>query len=309
MAKQPIPSPSLESVFASLTTTDIAAFVTEQRQEDLTLDFKLAPKNLGDKDERKVLAKAISGFANSAGGLIVWGIDARKDADGIDCAQATVPIADPGLLMSRLIEYGAGATSAPAPGVLHRLVEGPGGPFALTYVPESDSGPHMAKLGEDRYYQRSGASFRVMEHFAIANMFGRRRRPQLKLYLTCESDYNSVLIELENVGRGAAKAPYLALVLPANFRPSQWGFDGNGRFGLKWGGWAYNKCYFGGDSTTVIHPGQRVPVSKIDVVQMNNSTGEWVVSGDQVVRYEIAAEEVPLTEDQITLHYPVRRER
>ena len=30
----------------------------------------------------------------------------------------------------------------------------------------------MAKLGEDRYYKRSGDSFRKMEHFDLEDMFG-----------------------------------------------------------------------------------------------------------------------------------------
>ena len=34
----------------------------------------------------------------------------------------------------------------------------------------------MAKLGENRYYQRSGDQFRMMEHFQVADMFGRPGR-------------------------------------------------------------------------------------------------------------------------------------
>ena len=33
-------------------------------------------------EERRNFAKAVSGFANSDGGLIVWGIDARPNSDG-----------------------------------------------------------------------------------------------------------------------------------------------------------------------------------------------------------------------------------
>jgi hypothetical protein len=66
----PISSPSLESVFGRLEVHDILAFVTEQRGEDLTLDFKLAPSNFSNREDRKTLAQAISGFANSSGGLM-----------------------------------------------------------------------------------------------------------------------------------------------------------------------------------------------------------------------------------------------
>jgi hypothetical protein len=96
----------MKSLFDRIGVAEILAFVVERRREDLTLDFKLAPTNFENRDERKTLACAISGFANSGGGLIVWGVDARKDADEIDCAQGTSPLTDAALFMSRLEEHG-----------------------------------------------------------------------------------------------------------------------------------------------------------------------------------------------------------
>jgi hypothetical protein len=296
-----IPSATLEALFSSLSTADIAAFVRERRHEDLTLDFKLASRNFDDREERKVIARAISGFANAAGGLIVWGIDARKDADGIDCAQAAVPLTDPKLFMTRLIEHGGAATSPVAPGVVHRLVEGTEGPFALTYVPESDRGPHMAKLGEDRYFQRSGDSFRVMEHFAIADMFGRRSRPVLKLRIQKDRN-NSLLVLIANEGRGAAKSLYLGLKLPPNFRPSAYGYDGSNHFWLKDGGYSDNFHRFGGDTGTILHAGQTHPVALIDYTVIRPD-GSPVIKGPQTVEYQLAAEDIPLETGTIVLDH------
>jgi len=63
-------SPSIETLFHTLGTKEILAFIDERRGEDLTLDFKLAPSNFSNRDDRKTLAVAIAGFANSSGGLI-----------------------------------------------------------------------------------------------------------------------------------------------------------------------------------------------------------------------------------------------
>jgi hypothetical protein len=41
----------------------------------------------------------------------------------------------------------------------------------------------MAKFGQDRYYKRSGDTFRRMEHFDLEDMFGRRPRPKLELQI------------------------------------------------------------------------------------------------------------------------------
>jgi hypothetical protein len=298
---EPFTSLSLDSLFRRLEVAQILTFVKERRREDLTLDFKLTPRMFEHRDERKVLAIAIAGFGNSSGGLIVWGVNARKDDEGIDCAQDGVPITDPHLFMSRLVEHAAGAASPVVAGVQHRLIEGEGGPFAVTFVPESDGGPHMAKLGEDRYYKRSGDQFRKMEHFDIADMFGRRRKPVLMLTLEKEEHGGTVRVSITNKGRGIAKAPYLGLALPPNFRSSSHGYDGGGTFGLRRIG-RDTLWRFGGNTTEVIHVGQTLPVTRLEYTVLQPS-GVPVVSGRQTFGYEMAAEDCEMTTGECVLDY------
>jgi len=286
---RPIGAPSLKVLFERLQVSDVLAFVTERRREDLTLDFKRAPSNFGNRDERKMLSAAIAGFANSNGGLLVWGIDAREDDERIDCAQSAVPLNDPALFMSRLLEYSGNATSPVVDGIEHRLVEGAGGPFALSFVPSSDIGPHMAKLGEDRYYKRSGDQFRRMEHFDVADMFGRRSRPNLQLFLTPSSSGDGLaVLGLENDGRGGAIAPYIEVTLPAGVKVDQFGLDGAGAFGLlrlPHGGDNAHEPRFGGNRSMVIHPGARHDIAKL----------RGTVAKGQTYFYAVAAEGLPLT--------------
>jgi predicted HTH transcriptional regulator len=74
----------------------IEELVRDRYQETVQLDFKTkANAKSGElsKNDRAVLGPALSALANSAGGLLIWGIEARKDpVDGIDAAQAKVPI-------------------------------------------------------------------------------------------------------------------------------------------------------------------------------------------------------------------------
>ena len=59
-------------LFDSLTLTDLERWVAEQQQEDLRLDFKsVSGGSTLNRDDRKNLAEAVSGFANSDGGVIV----------------------------------------------------------------------------------------------------------------------------------------------------------------------------------------------------------------------------------------------
>jgi predicted HTH transcriptional regulator len=70
----------IESTFSSLSAEVMAEYETRRQEENLHLDFKLVQDAAFTKrDDRRNLACACSGFANSSGGLIVWGVDARKN--------------------------------------------------------------------------------------------------------------------------------------------------------------------------------------------------------------------------------------
>jgi hypothetical protein len=65
--------------------------------------------------DRNNLAKAISGFGNSAGGIVVWGVDCSRDSDGADVARLKVPIVDPQRFASWLNAAVSGCTIPPHP--------------------------------------------------------------------------------------------------------------------------------------------------------------------------------------------------
>src|SRR4051812_13253907 len=98
-------------------------WVTEQQQEDLRLDFKLlAGGNELAKEDRKNLMRAVSGFANGDGGLIVWGVDCRKNDDGVDAAKELKPIQNAARVLSQLQDNPSQLTSPVVDGVEHKLV-------------------------------------------------------------------------------------------------------------------------------------------------------------------------------------------
>jgi hypothetical protein len=288
----------LRQAFDELTAEDVCRLVDEKRSEDLRVEFKVARKCFGDGDERRALAKAISAFANSSGGLIIWGVDARPGPDRVDCAQATVPLDTPTTFMSKLIEHGGGATIPIVNGIEHRLVDGRGGPFAATIVPESDTGPHMAKHREDRYFKRSGGQSYRMEHFDIADMFGRRPLPQLLVSATrAGTSGRRVIVTITNTGRGAALAPYLSIqqitgpyvLFPVGLEGRSWPLE------PVYGPRESEHLTFGGDNTTVIHPGTHLHVVWFD----------WKGAADSPaptrIAFQVAAGGVPLRSGEIVV--------
>lgn len=196
--------------FRGLTSQSILALIGEV--EGGRLDCKeVGDFQMRKGDAKKLFASMLSGFANSEGGLILWGATAKKNAKQVDCITGFPGVQNADIFTSRLNELTSEALSPGLPGIEHRIVHDDAGapPFVVTVVPASDAAPHMALLGENRYYQRIGQATLPMEHFQLADMFGRRPQAllRIKFYKLDNSDVLSV--DMENAGRGVATAPYL----------------------------------------------------------------------------------------------------
>jgi len=260
--------------YESLDRAAIEAFVSDQQEENLHLDFKvLAGAHFG-KPDMKTLAKAVSGFANSDGGIVVWGVDARRPKGGeIDCAQSIKPVRDVAALVSRLNGVMSDVVNPSVNGVVHRAVyvEADGSGVAATLVPGSDAGPHMAKAGEDRYFKRSGDSFVRLEHFDVADMFGRRPKPVLSVEVALSpagggtrqgvayQNFRAIIC-IANSGKGSGRAPYLAVKVHPPYAISEFGVDGNGTLGLPRSGHWNDMVVFAGTADMLLHPGTHIEV-------------------------------------------------
>jgi len=295
----------LTSLYESFDLAAIRQSIAEQRVEDLHLDFKTLNTDPFDgRDDRRSLARCISGFANSDGGIVVWGVVARRNADGVDCAQDEQLIPDVDLACSRLQSLTGQAASPVPDGIVHRAVPAQGREgFLVTLIPLSDAGPHMAKLGENRYYKRSGDSFYPMEHFDLEDMFGRRKRPVLELVHRIERHgtaggpqgtvhHLGVVIGIGNRGRGIARFPALELDVEPPHGISRYGLDGNGRTGLprlvRPG--THGLCpIFAGGADDVIHAGSVREVTTLGGVDVRDAS---TTTQDVTVRYIIYAEGV-----------------
>jgi hypothetical protein len=282
--------------FTSLSLADLKNFITDAQEENLHLDFKLV-KDAGIKssDDKHNFGRALSGFANSSGGLIVWGVDARKNEQGVDCAMALQPIDKVHLLVSRLNSLTGEAVDPTVAGVQHRAVEkSPNVGFVISLIPESDTGPHMAKLGDDRFYKRVGDSFYRMEHYDVADMFGRRRRPKLELfYRVIGTGSNAeVHLGLRNSGRATARAPYFAFACTPPLARSSYGLDGNMTEGLKFLRFASTDFpwKYGGGMDFAIHPHMGHEVACINL----GIPARPAPTADCQIRFAIACEDQPI---------------
>jgi hypothetical protein len=305
----------ISGLFSHLTAADIRDFIANQQEENLYLEFKnVKGASFNSSDDKRNYAKALSGFANSSGGLIIWGVDARKGPNDVDCAQLINEIEPVGQLVARLNELTGLSVTPAIDGVQHRAIEMTKNKgVVLSLVPESDVGPHMAKAGEDRYYKRSGDSFYRLEHFDIADMFGRRAHPVLGLRRQWDVRFYQsgggaavaalrVGVIIENHGRGLARFPAVTLGTPS-WRASDWLGKNGGRLDLPLvrapEGWWLR---YAGGADVVIYPQDEFQVASVTFHILNSQTyfedlclPVWVVAaGAQPVRTElrIGADEI-----------------
>ncbi len=295
--------------FEALNKRKIEAFVADKREEDLQLEFKtVSSSGMGNRDDRKNFAKALSGFSNSSGGLIVWGINACKNERKVDCACEVKPIEDISLLYAKLNEFTGQFVSPIVDGVRHKKIKAAGtGGYAVTLIPESYASPHMAKGGEDRYYKRSGDSFYRMEHFDIEDMFGRRKKPELILQAWCErrGGQVNVVLGLKNLGRGTAKYPYVTIDVkkPYSISPQEFNHDVRPTlrrlpFGQEYGR-EFESHKYGANADIVIHPDSVCDFAEIEV--NDRSTGKGLEK--LVIHYEASAEDVRNEKGELVLNY------
>jgi hypothetical protein len=163
-----------------LTLADVQLLIDEEERESELLEYKTAPKALGD-NEKNEAAKDISAFANSLGGLLVYGVatdpaDKSKPVriDGIDPA-----IVDQVLLAANRVRH-------PVAGIRAKTIDAGGGRVVLlVVVPASPLAPHQVTQSH-RYYRRQGIESVPMAHDLVELYFGRRMSPVLELRCSLE---------------------------------------------------------------------------------------------------------------------------
>jgi hypothetical protein len=211
---------SLEDFFAKLATeNDLDQLVQEKREEDLHLEFKQKRDrrdcDLHD-DDRRAFSKAVSGFANADGGVLVFGIETKHSRDNPDRAEALRPITNAERFRAKLLDSILNTTHPPVDGVRVEVIAGkPGEGYVKCLIPQSDTVPHRGVVADHHYWRRTSTGFRMMDHYELEEVFGRRLRPVLRLRVELRpradpDRYDEVHFWLLNEGRGLARHAGLA---------------------------------------------------------------------------------------------------
>jgi predicted HTH transcriptional regulator len=163
---------SLVNLILNLGESALDYFVIEGREETLHLEFKTLSSNNGlNRDDRKMIAKAICGFCNAEGGLLIVGVETKR-VDGIDIATKLRPVRELSRLQNLIKAAVPEMLSPQHNGITVESVACAATPdqgYVLVSVPHSDNRPHMS-LSEQRYFRRGSDGTRVLEHGEVREL-------------------------------------------------------------------------------------------------------------------------------------------
>lgn len=298
--------------------------IQNEAQETLQLDFKASaagkPGSLFadgrlTKEGRRAIGKALSAFSNSAGGLIIIGVDCRAVADGADIARALDPISNWKAALSA-VNSAAGDLLQPKNDAVR--VDGFGSAdddsagYLVIDVPRSERRPHMCNMTK-QYFKRSGSASYTMEHFDVEDAFRRASSPDLALRTTLrritprggqQAQYQ-IEFWFENIGEATAFYPSLHLRYETSISigwPSH--VLGVHREAVLDGQMSF------GNSEFVIHPGQTRLFERLEFsAQLDKGTdipiwigGEVIARANLMVEYRIFAKDMVRKVGQFSMH-------
>jgi hypothetical protein len=250
------------------------------KYEDDIFDCKREPlhadKNVRRQNLLEIWSAALCGFANTQGGVIIWGLVAEYDpVKKVDRVTAEELVQDPDRLESDLRKLQVETTDPPLGSVLYQPVKANDtGGFLVCHIPDGPFKPYRQRSCAQQYYYRFGDSFRVIPRHMLQLMFFPRTQARFRLVSCLSWDLDrpayrtpvimKLQVELENVGTATAKDVFLKF--EHNMPEAR---DATSRYDFVPGaGWTHQGGFFARHAS--IH--RRMPASQVFHKQWTVST-------------------------------------
>ena len=187
----------------------VAAFVNSAppTYETEWLDFKSGGAS-SEKAAHKIWSESLSAFANTEGGVLLWGLDCRRDESGVDQVVGRSLVEEPDAFVSKLRSMLSQMNSPPVAGVHIESVPDPENRsrgFVVCYIPESGNKPHRAELAGRNYYLRIGDSSVVPPVSLLRSLFYPGSRTSFTLKARKSRSTGGLRFELLNTGTVSAE--------------------------------------------------------------------------------------------------------
>jgi hypothetical protein len=191
------------------------------------LEFKMYPQEDNDqKNDQKIKefwCINLSAFANMQGGVLIWGIGAKK-IDKVDAAWSHPLVPSPDALRTKLFELHHLATDPPLSGVEIEAVTVPnedGKGFVICFIPQGVFVPYRAEFNIKNYYMRVGDDSIIVSPVILRRLFYPQSLAKLEMRVILSSsrkeyegrptDLWKYEVFLKNAGRGTAHEVYVLI--------------------------------------------------------------------------------------------------
>lgn len=178
------------------TFKDLDKLIDEGEAESLLLECKSPVEPKLNKDLKKTLAKAISGFSNTNGGVIIWGMSTTKKAhSGLDILTQIEPIGSikrfSGEVSNKIPTLSIPTISNFENKIIKKQVKDTKG-VLLTYIPLNIGDP-IQSIIDDYFWYRSGDDFIKTPYPMLKRLFAATESPNLSVLI-----HNSIMKVDEN---------------------------------------------------------------------------------------------------------------
>lgn len=170
-------------------------FVHKKVPENTWLDYKLTvnPKTgVENWDSIRIYySKAVSGFGNSDGGLLIWGVDCPKEIP-----KSIINVQDAVNLAARLNDEQSFTTN-PSHALVQNLAftedDNSTAGVVVTYVPVAPNRPLQARRAKEAdFFIRAGESFGSAPYNVLAGMFGRQPSPEIRARVELATSFGNL---------------------------------------------------------------------------------------------------------------------
>jgi len=156
---------------------DINSLIDNEIEEALNLEFKEARALMRTDEKKREISKDVSSFANSSGGIKIYGIDENNHnastlsyVDGNDFTKEWLEQ----VIQTNIHRKIDGLQIIPV-----RFNEKINNSVYVVKIPESNSSPHMAK--DNKYYKRHNFNIMPMEEHEVRALYNQSTRTELNI--------------------------------------------------------------------------------------------------------------------------------
>ncbi len=196
------------------TESKIRNFITGEIEESLTLEYKSA-EALGKSDyQKKEITKDVSAMANSAGGLLIYGIREFSETDKRHLPEKFVPV-DRTEFPREWVEQIINSIRPRIEGIFIHSVQLTSGENDVVYIVEIPQSNTAHQARNHRYYKRFNFQSVPMEDYELRDVIFREQMPDvvIRFLVELKETEQNLIIQAKNLG--SAYARYVACFVDA----------------------------------------------------------------------------------------------